>query len=195
MDERMTSKNLRWVSCVAAMSTNRGIGNKGSLPWPPLRTDLRFLEKITTEVKDKDKWNAVLLGRKTWESLGASNQPLIGRLNIVISKSLKSPPSGAHYVCDSVLSTVQMLSAPPFTSTVEKILVLGGTDVYKEAIESRFCHRIYLTRINQEFEADAFFPMFDENVYKLISNPSEVPQGVFEENQVQYKFCVYEKQC
>ena len=36
-----------------------------------------------------DKWNAVLLGRKTWESLGASNQPLTGRLNIVISKSLK----------------------------------------------------------------------------------------------------------
>ena len=40
--------------------------------------------------------------------------------------------------------------------------------ILQEAIESPFCHRIYLTRINQEFEADAFFPMFDENVYKLI---------------------------
>lgn len=56
----------------------------------------------------------------------------------------RSPPSGAHYVCDSVLSAVQMLSAPPFTSTVEKILVLGGTDVYKvNSCTACSCDSIY----------------------------------------------------
>lgn len=43
----------------------------------------------------------------------------------------RSPPCGAHHVCDSVLSAVQMLSAPPFTNTVEQVFVLGGTEVYR----------------------------------------------------------------
>lgn len=61
-----------------------------------------------------------------------------------LSLFVRSPPSGAHYVCDSVLSAVQMLSTPPFTSTVEKILVLGGTDVYKvNSCTACSCDSIY----------------------------------------------------
>lgn len=187
------SQQLRCVSCVAAMASNRGIGNKGKLPWPSLRTDLEFLERKTITVKDKGKWNAVLFGRKTWEGIDISQRPFPGRLNIVISKSLKTPPRGSHHVCDSVLSAVKMLSAPPFSSTVEGIFVLGGTEVYREAIESSFCHRIYLTEIDKEFDADAFFPVFDKSRYKLISNPSDVHEGVIEENGVQYRICVYER--
>ncbi|XP_029190711.2 dihydrofolate reductase-like isoform X2 [Acropora millepora] len=187
------SQQLRCVSCVAAMASNRGIGNKGKLPWPSLRTDLEFLEKKTITVKDKGKWNAVLFGRKTWKGIDISQKHFPGRLNIVISKSIKTPPRGSHHVCDSVLSAVKMLSAPPFSSTVEEIFVLGGTEVYREAIESSFCHRIYLTEIDKEFDADAFFPIFDKSRYKLISNPSDVPEGVIEENGVQYRICVYER--
>ncbi|XP_068752605.1 dihydrofolate reductase-like [Montipora capricornis] len=189
------SKHLRHVNCVAAMASNRGIGKDGKLPWPTLRTDLDFLARITTTVKDKGKWNAVLLGRKTWESVDSSERrPLPGRLNIVISRTLQVPPSGAHHVCDSVWSAVKMLSADPFTRTVEGIFVLGGTEVYREAIQSSYCHRIYLTEIYKEFHADAFFPTFDKNTYTLISNPSDVPEGVIEENQTQYRICVYERQ-
>ncbi|XP_068710691.1 dihydrofolate reductase-like isoform X2 [Montipora foliosa] len=189
------SKHLRHVNCVAAMASNRGIGKDGKLPWPTLRTDLDFLARITTTVKDKGKWNAVLLGRKTWESVDSSERrPLPGRLNIVISRTLQVPPRGAHHVCDSVWSAVKMLSADPFTRTVEGIFVLGGTEVYREAIQSSYCHRIYLTEIYKEFHADAFFPTFDKNTYTLISNPSDVPEGVIEENQTQYRICVYERQ-
>ncbi|KAJ7393964.1 hypothetical protein OS493_003633 [Desmophyllum pertusum] len=194
MDVNLLDKNHRRVSCVAATASNLGIGKNGKLPWPSLRTDLEFLQSITTEVRDKGKWNAVLMGRKTWESLDVTERPLPGRLNIVISNTLKSPPHGAHHVCDSVRSAVHMLSAPPFTDTVEDIFVAGGSEVYREAIESSNCYRIYLTEINKEFDSDTFFPAFDKNAYKLISNPSEVPQGVIEENQIQYRFCVYEKQ-
>jgi len=140
------------------------------------------------------KWNAVLLGRKTWESLDPTQQPLPGRLNVVISKTLKCPPCGAHHVCDSVSSAVQMLSNSPFNDTVEEIFVLGGTEVYREAIESTYCYRIYLTEIHKEFESDTFFPTFNKNTYRLLSSPREVPQGDIEENQIQYRFCVYEKQ-
>ena len=44
---------------------------------------------------------------------------------------IRTPPRGSHHVCDSVLSAVKMLSAPPFSSTVEEIFVLGGTEVYR----------------------------------------------------------------
>ncbi|XP_068691756.1 uncharacterized protein [Montipora foliosa] len=121
------------------------------------------------------KWNAVLLGRKTWESDDSSERrPLPGRLNIVISRTLQVPPRGAHHVCDSVWSAVKMLSADPFTRTVEGIFVLGGTEVYREAIQSSYCHRIYLTEIYKEFHADAFFPTFDKNTYTLIRT-EEIP--------------------
>ncbi|KAL9985500.1 hypothetical protein ACROYT_G007914 [Oculina patagonica] len=193
MDSDLSGKNLRRVSCVAAIASNRGIGNNAKLPWPSLRTDLEFLRRITTEVRDKGKWNAVLMGRKTWESLDPTEQPLPGRLNIVISNTLKVRPFRAHHVCSSVWSAVHMLSNPPFADTVEDIFVVGGAEVYREAIESPYCHRIYLTEINKEFESDTFFPTFDKNIYRLLSAPSEVPQGVIEENQIQYRFCVYEK--
>lgn len=87
-----------------------------------------------------------------------------------------------------------MLSDSPFTDTVEDIFALGGTEVYREAIESSYCYRIYLTEIYKEFESDTFFPTFDKNTYRPLSSPSEVPQGVIEENQIKYRFCVYEKQ-
>lgn len=190
----MSGKYVRCVSCVAAVSSNMGIGKNGKLPWPALRTDLEFLEKITTEVNEQGKWNAVLMGRKTWESLDVTQQPLPGRLNIVISKTLKEPPLGAHHVFNSVWSAVQMLSASPLVDTVEEIFVLGGSDVFREAIESSYCQRIYLTEIDREFESDTFFPAFDKKTYRLISTPCDVPQGVIEENQIQYRFCVYEKQ-
>lgn len=189
-----SGNRVRCVSCVAAVSSNMGIGKNGRLPWPSLRTDLMFLKKITTEVNEQGKWNAILMGRKTWESLDVTNQPLPGRLNIVISKTLKEPPPGAHHVFNSVWSAVQMLSLPPLLDTVEEIFVLGGSDVYKEATESSYCQRIYLTEIDKEFESDAFFPAFDRSKYSLISTPSGVPQGIIEENQIQYRFCVYEKQ-
>lgn len=49
----MSGKYVRCVSCVAAVSSNMGIGKNGKLPWPALRTDLEFLEKITTEVNEQ----------------------------------------------------------------------------------------------------------------------------------------------
>ena len=71
---------------VAICSLNQGIGYKGTIPWPYCAEDMRFFRRITTAVRDPSLRNAVLMGRKTWESLPF--KPLSKRLNIVLSKTL-----------------------------------------------------------------------------------------------------------
>src|SRR5215216_7422169 len=87
-------------SLVVAMDKSRGIGNKGDLPWPKLKGDLKFFRDITTNpdrgvaelshglppggepvTYSTETCNAVLMGRKTWESLPAAYRPLPGRIN------------------------------------------------------------------------------------------------------------------
>ena len=71
-------------SLVVAMDEERGIGKQGTLAWR-LPADLKHFKEITTEVKDMKKQNAVIMGRKTWESLPEKFRPLPQRLNIVVT--------------------------------------------------------------------------------------------------------------
>lgn len=191
------AKLLRPVVCIAAMDLNRGIGINNALPWPTLSKDLEFLLTTIKEVKDEGKKNAVLYGRRTWESIPEKQRILYSHtVNVVISRTLSEVPPGADYVWPSLEAAIEMLSKPPFTETVEQIFNVGGSQLYKEALDSCFCKRLYLTHVMETFDADVFFPEFDENVYKLKSlspgDHSAPPQGVFEENGIKFTFRVYE---
>jgi dihydrofolate reductase len=78
---------LRSVDLVIAATPSNGIGKDGQLPWPPLPTDLAFFKEVTTKTRDVSKRNAVIMGRKTWESIPPKFRPLRNRLNIVLSRS------------------------------------------------------------------------------------------------------------
>lgn len=74
---------------------------------------------------------------------------------------------------------------------VEKIWVIGGSSVYKAALESPNFHRLYLTRIKKYFECDTFFPELPTNL-GLVNDP-DVPDGIQEENGIQFEYKVYER--
>lgn len=78
-------------SLVAAACLNNGIGIKGRLPWT-LRNEMAFFTRVTSTVTTDEKKNAVIMGRKTWDSIPLKFKPLPNRVNVVLSESLKEVP-------------------------------------------------------------------------------------------------------
>ena len=70
---------------VAACGKSMGIGLNGELPWR-LKSEMKYFAETTTKTKDSDKINAVIMGRKTWESIPAKFRPLKNRLNVILSR-------------------------------------------------------------------------------------------------------------
>jgi dihydrofolate reductase/thymidylate synthase len=72
---------------VVAYTRRMGIGKDGGLPWRPLKNDMARFKRITMGSLSKDKFNVVIMGRKTWESIPEKFRPLPGRINIVLSRN------------------------------------------------------------------------------------------------------------
>merc|ERR1719502_1691857 len=108
------------------------------------------------------------MGRKTWESIPEKFRPLAGRINVVLSRKAAEPDFVSPYpenvlTAASVANALEKLGA---RSDVSEIFAIGGEAVYKEALELPSCTRIFLTRIAKDIECDAFFPAFDETIFK-----------------------------
>ncbi|EXJ90932.1 hypothetical protein A1O1_04038 [Capronia coronata CBS 617.96] len=83
-----------YVVVATSLSPSMGIGHQGGLPWPPIKADMAFFRKVTTHVPSSSPLqtktrtlNAVIMGRKTWESIPPKFRPLAGRLNVIITRS------------------------------------------------------------------------------------------------------------
>ena len=131
-----------FVSVIAAVARNRVIGVENRLPWS-LPADLLRFRTLT--------WGKpVVMGRLTHESIG---RPLPGRRNIVITRS-GSVMSG----CERATSLHDALA---LTAAAPETVVIGGARCYREALP--LSHRMYLTRIDEDFEGDAWFPEWDRS--------------------------------
>ena len=134
--------NRQQLILIVAAEKNRGIGKDGTLPWPRLAEDHKFFVKMTTGC-------CVVMGRKTWESIPLKFRPLVNRQNIIIS---------SNYSCPNGVIVVPNLEAAIQASTFSKIFIIGGEQLYREAIHHRLTTRIYYTHVNKEFPCDRFFP-------------------------------------
>lgn len=188
-----TAANMvRPLNCIVAVSQNMGIGKNGDLPWPPLRNEFKYFQRMTTSSAE-GKQNLVIMGRKTWFSIPEKNRPLKDRINLVLSRELKEPPQGAHFLAKSLDDALKLIEQPDLTNKVDMIWIVGGSAVYKEAMDKPGHLRLFVTRIMQEFESDAFFPEIDLEKYNLLPEYPGIPSDVQEEKGIKYKFEVYEK--
>jgi len=161
---------------VVAATREGGIGRENALPWR-LRGDMGYFKKITSETRDEDAMNAVVMGRKTWESIPGKFRPLPGRLNVVLSRSgglaeaNDENNNGAETLPEGVLvrkSIDDALSAISSSEKrIEKTFVIGGAQIYEEALRSEKCEAVHLTEVEGEFECDAFIPKIDATKFKL----------------------------
>ena len=140
---------------IAAMSLNRVIGSGNKIPWH-LPEDFKWFKKLTTG-------NVVLMGRKTFESIG---KPLPNRTTIVLSRGTDIIP-GVHKVTD--LSQIDP-NAPEFNG--RQLFICGGAQIYQQALP--LCSDLYLTLVNRVVEGDTFFPAFEDEfvmVEQLLDGP------------------------
>lgn len=169
-------------SLVVAADEKMGIGKDNRLPWPRLGGDMKYFAEVTTGAAD-GKINAVVMGRKTWESLPDKSRPLKERLNVVLSRSdLDLPESAVLYK-----SFDQALEEMAEHGEIEKVFVIGGANVFEQALTHPACKKIYLTEVLATFDCDTFLGRIPEYFEKV--SESEV----HEDNGVKYKFTVLER--
>ena len=150
MSQEIQSPPLKSFSIIVASTLEGGIGYKGQLPWPKIKKDLAFFRQTTTEAK-QGKQNIVIMGRKTWESLPVSSLPM--RTIIVLSRSCKTL-KGVEHLTTSLDKALELACS---FSNVDRIFVMGGGQVYAQALESKQCQSIYWTHITKEYPADTYF--------------------------------------
>lgn len=174
-------------SVIAAVSKNGGIGYKGDLPWR-LKKEMEYFNRMTSQVFHGSTQNAVIMGRTTWQSIPDKYRPLKGRVNVVISKTLGSVPEGV-LLYRKLTDAVKDLY---LNNNIEKLWVIGGSGLYNEAVKDKNCTHLYITKIDQEFLCDTFFPDFDMKEFEEV-NESDVPKEIQEEKGIKYEFKVFKR--
>ncbi len=137
------------VSIIVAIAQNGTIGDKNSLLWH-IKEDMRFFRTTTSG-------HSVVMGRKTFESLGS--KPLPKRKNIVITRADRSF-EGA-FTAHSLEEAIAMAEGD------EEIFIIGGAQIYAEALS--VADRMYITRVERDYEGDTSFPKIDYSKWRLVS--------------------------
>lgn len=175
---------------IVAACEGMGIGINGGLPWC-LKEEVKYFARMTKTVQDPKKKNAVIMGRKTWESIPEKFRPLKDRLNVVLSRqtafSLNNPNT---IVCASLPDALKHLAQKE--DELETLWLIGGHSLYSEAMEKRLVDRIYLTEIQGRFECDTFFPEINTNDYGTITD-DQVPNTPQREGDVGYVYKVLQR--
>ena len=177
---------MKSFNIVAAVDARFGIGKKGKLPWH-LRGDMKHFKELTMTTQSSAKKNAVIMGRKTWESLPEKFRPLVGRINVVLTRNAAfSLPDGVLKSA-SLTQALAMLGAPDFKAGVETVFVIGGGEILQEALKSPACQTVYLTRILAAFDCDVFFPELRPEFKETLASPP------YTEDSIEYYFTVYRR--
>ncbi|HEX5760745.1 MAG TPA: dihydrofolate reductase [Thermoanaerobaculia bacterium] len=148
------------VTLIAAVAANRVIGRGGGVPWhlPP---DLRRFKRRTM-----GHW--MLMGRRTWESIG--RKPLPGRPTIVVTRDPRYTAEPAQ-----VAGTVEEGLGIAEAAGEAELFVAGGAAIYRATLDR--ADRLDLTRLEREFDGDTYFPELDWARWRLVWEEAHAPAG------------------
>ncbi|MDP7029196.1 MAG: dihydrofolate reductase [Phycisphaerales bacterium] len=136
------------IVLIAAVSDNGVIGRDGDMPWH-LPADLKHFKRVTMG-------HPVLMGRRTWESIG---RPLPGRSNIVLTRDLSYRAEGA--------TVVHSLDDSFAAAEGDVLMVIGGGEIYRAVFDAAAV--IELTRVHADIDGDTTFPPLPEGAWSCVS--------------------------
>ena len=134
------------ITLIVATGKNREIGKDNDLIWH-LPKDMKFFRETTSG-------HIVLMGRKNWESIPPKYRPLVNRENIVLTRNSSYKTEGAAVFNDFEKAIATYSSK----SEDRTFFIIGGAEIYKLALEKGIIDEMYITHIDENFEADAYFP-------------------------------------
>lgn len=160
---------------IVAVDEKNGIGKNGKIPWR-CKSDMSFFREQTMKVKDKNKKNIVIMGRKTYESLPKKKLP--DRINIILSRTLKQEDYDEIIILKSLDECLNYYETNK--KNIENIWLIGGSEIYRMGLNHPKCRKIYISRIFGNYNCDTNFPLIrnDDN-YKYIETIDISDDGIF----------------
>jgi len=159
------------TTIVVAMGERNEIGSDNQLLWN-LPKDLKHFKDLTSG-------HPIIMGRKTYESIG---KPLPNRTNIVVSRK-------KDWFQEGILIVGSIKEAVKFAKKIdENIFIIGGGNIYEQTME--IADRLEVTLVRAHLEADTFFPKIDDKIWR---KTDEICHGKDEKNEYDFCFQTYEK--
>jgi dihydrofolate reductase len=163
------------ISLIVAMDEERGIGRAGTVPWH-LKADLQRFKALTMG-------HHLLVGRKTWESIG---RPLPGRKMVIITHNPAYRPENCPE-CNVVRSLDSALELAQQASE-DEAFIGGGGEIFVQALP--LADRIYLTTVHTRSGCDVFFPWFDSSEWREKEHYEQDADG---KNEFSFSYQVFDK--
>ena len=159
------------ITIIAAIGKNNELGKDNDLIWH-LPADLKRFKKITTG-------HHILMGRNTFESIG---KPLPNRTSIIITRNNNYFKDGC-LIANSIEKAIELVEE-------KDAFIIGGAQIYKQALESDLVDKLDVTIVNQSFDADVFFPEINLNIWEEVSRENFKAD---EKNKFDYSFVSFKK--
>lgn len=147
---------------VVATDCNDGISKDNKIPWT-LKKDMDFFKSITT-LAPKNKVNAIIMGRKTYESMNKRLLP--NRINIVLTTQPDYEVAAGGYVKHSLIDAISFVKT---LKNINDVFIIGGEDIYKLALEQLSIYYVYKTIIYKDFYCDRTFPCI-KNTHEMVAS-------------------------
>jgi dihydrofolate reductase len=159
------------ITIVAAVARNGVIGRDNAIPWR-IPEDLAHFRALTLG-------HAVVMGRRTWDSLPDRFRPLPGRRNVVLTRNTEWRAAGAEWA-GSLEEAIDLVRDE------QRVFVIGGAQIYAAALS--LADELELTEIDLEVEGDALFPSFESDEFEEIAREPHVSS-----DGVAFAFTTYER--
>ncbi|TCI90194.1 dihydrofolate reductase [Tenacibaculum sp. M341] len=160
------------ITIIAAIGQNNELGKNNDLIWH-LPADLKRFKKVTSG-------HHIIMGRNTFESIG---KPLPNRTTVIITRN-------DNYFKEGCLIANSIEQALELAKGDDEIYIIGGAQIYQQAIASDLVDKLDITIVHESFEADVFFPEIDKTIWKETSREDFKAD---EKNKFDYSFVSYEK--
>ncbi len=159
------------ITIIAAIAKNNALGKDNDLIWH-LPADLKRFKKVTSG-------NYILMGRNTFESIG---KPLPNRTSVIITRNKNYFKDGC-LIANSIEEAIEL-------SDNNDAFIIGGAQIYKEALENNLVDKLDITIVHQDFEADVFFPKIDLDIWQETSREDFKAD---KKNKFDYSFVSFSK--
>lgn len=150
------------------MSWNGEIGKDGKLPWEPIHEDMKLFRRLTMD-------KAIILGRKTWDSIG--RKPLKGRKHVILSRSLTLNEMEYNGDVPIYIARTPAESIAEAFDMHDEAFVIGGAEVYR--LLAPLCDEAHVTTVQGYFNGDTYFPFcFSNNPVWKLAETTDLREGV-----------------
>jgi len=177
---------MKKFSIILALDNENGIWKNNDLAWD-LPEDRKYFRQVTTQTKNPEKQNAVVMGRKTWESIPEKYRPFKQRQNFILSRSCQDGSKNdqwAYNFCslDTCLDFIEN------REDIEDIFIIWWSQLYNEVIDHPCLEKAYITRVFSKFHCDVFFHGLPHWKFRETYRSEMHNQG-----DIEYEFLIYTK--